>query len=148
MRCVWREKIWDTIWRNQPRAGRISNAAWKSSRLLGLGSAKREGVCSCGVVHRFLSVLFAGFPFLSSGVDSISFCIFLSSSQTRIMPATQALRQKTEAVTANQSLTLTKNLLRASVSSIAFMRNLFPDDCFVKTSGECFDAALETSALG
>mmetsp|Transcript_27982 Transcript_27982/g.109902 ORF Transcript_27982/g.109902 Transcript_27982/m.109902 type:complete len:157 (+) Transcript_27982:321-791(+) len=41
-------------------------------------------------------------------------------------------RQASETVNIEQSLTLTKNLVRTSISSIAYIRNLFPDDCFTE----------------
>ena len=44
---------------------------------------------------------------------------------------------KTTELTIEQSLTLVRNLLRTSISTICFFRGLLPDDCFnmVKLSG-------------
>jgi hypothetical protein len=41
-----------------------------------------------------------------------------------------ALKEKTETPTHQQSLTLMRNLLRASISCICYIRNIFDDTCF------------------
>ncbi|KAL0235057.1 hypothetical protein GEMRC1_001639 [Eukaryota sp. GEM-RC1] len=48
------------------------------------------------------------------------------------MPTAQAVRSSTssETVTAAQSLTLVRNLMRTAISSVCYLRNLFPEDCF------------------
>mmetsp|Transcript_27975 Transcript_27975/g.109842 ORF Transcript_27975/g.109842 Transcript_27975/m.109842 type:complete len:80 (+) Transcript_27975:248-487(+) len=48
-------------------------------------------------------------------------------------------RQASETVNIEQSLTLTKNLVRTSISSIAYIRNLFPDDCFTEQHSKSGD---------
>lgn len=46
----------------------------------------------------------------------------------------QKLRQKTENITANQSATLVRNMLRMSLSSICYLRYLFPEENFENLS--------------
>ena len=42
----------------------------------------------------------------------------------------QQIRQSSDTIAANQSLVLVKNMIRISISSICFIRNLFPQSCF------------------
>ncbi|KAL0213311.1 hypothetical protein RCL1_006937 [Eukaryota sp. TZLM3-RCL] len=48
------------------------------------------------------------------------------------MATAQATRQSTseQSVTQVQSLTLVRNLMRTAISSVCYLRNLFPEDCF------------------
>jgi hypothetical protein len=41
-----------------------------------------------------------------------------------------AQKSKTDSISSQQSLVLVKNMFRLSVSSICFLRGIFPDDCF------------------
>jgi hypothetical protein len=45
----------------------------------------------------------------------------------------QKVRQTTDTVTQQQSLTLVRNILRSSISSICYLRYLFPEDSFTDT---------------
>lgn len=49
----------------------------------------------------------------------------------------QEVKQQLETVSAQQSSILMKNLIRTTISSITYLRNIFPEDCFVdkKLSG-------------
>ncbi|KAL0210898.1 hypothetical protein P9112_009196 [Eukaryota sp. TZLM1-RC] len=46
------------------------------------------------------------------------------------MATAQAVRTSTESVTSGQSLILVRNLMRTAISSVCYLRNLFPEDCF------------------
>ncbi|KAL9658557.1 hypothetical protein ABK040_006096 [Willaertia magna] len=46
------------------------------------------------------------------------------------MPAAVAQQSRTEQITHEESLTLVRNLMRTAISSISYLRNLFPEDCF------------------
>jgi len=52
------------------------------------------------------------------------------SRRGRNAQAASAQQLKTENVTAEQSVTLMKNLFRTSISTICYLRDLFPEDCF------------------
>eukprot|EP00903_Cladosiphon_okamuranus_P019216 g17670.t1 len=54
----------------------------------------------------------------------------VTNTKTAIARASQAQKERQEQVTETQSLTLVKNLIRVSISTVCSLRGIFPHSCF------------------